>query len=119
MPVMLKVMSCGIVVPESKGEPLPLLRLRTVMNECQSETYRIYGMQYAVKAGFTMRNILMMLSSCISTLSFLVTTSAVTDYGTYNFRVALATVLMGSFLTRASQSQEFPVGNTESGTHQH
>jgi hypothetical protein len=54
-----------------------------------------------------------------STLSLLVTLSAINGYGTYNFRVALASVLMGSFLTRVIYSQELQAGKAESGTHQY
>ena len=54
----------------------------------------------------------MQLASC-----FLVTLSAINGYGTYNFRVAPATVRMGSVLTKASHSQEFQTGNVESETH--
>lgn len=53
-----------------------------------------------------------------STLSFCVTFSAINGYGTNNFRVAFAAVLMGSFLTRTRYSQEFQAAKVESGTHQ-
>ena len=50
---------------------------------------------------------------------FFVTLSAINGYGTYNFRVALATVLMGSVLTKAWNSDEFQTGKAERETHQY